>query len=1055
MIIIKYKKKKTIQDLKEYELYHKNYYEPFILFQHINLFTALNYHLTINIKKTLIFENILEFYYLCLSRNLYFLKSVNLKDFLNILLKEKDIAKISSSKKSTYYLLKILSCLPYQLHSELSFNSSNQIILKIKNSSYVNDDIQLLVDPKYKIMSINCLINLWSSLNSSINNQLNKIFSNEQLIQTIFNINNKNYNEKNIKNIVDNLMRTGELYLWCGELNLYTQFDYIYNSIKILKLYLISSINEILYVKKNSLNYNNYNDKSLKENINSLFNNNPNALSSIKNLISKIFTQIFNSLNYKYFNKKYIYFILSLLYDIKELIILFILKDDKKDMNKKRKSFSNSDINSEYNNLMNINKNDDNENEGINLIFKTLFISMLLSWNYEDKIIDKFDKYLNTNYKTKILNKDKYIVLDKYYKEKYIFDEGTQNLIENISDNLNLYLMEYIPQKNVSVITKIVDEIFTNRKSYREYFFYKMAEWTLKIKKNRNALNIDYRNIYDMKYLNHISSYGEDQYIGEKILKNAQVFFGNNSLIIINPINYTKSCFTLRNPISHMNLIFDSKIPIINNANINEEIDKELEEESEEEENESDKEKEDNNEKLKEDVSNSFSSDSDEFNQNDEDIIPDFLKKTSHTNFINKYSIKEESSKSISSLEMDDNSGDIFYLKRKSSENNIIKNYDINNNFLKEKKSKEFDEKSKKRNSLTIIKRHRFNSDLGGKYKESIIFEEQKNKIIQNCLKLFFIMADLTDFKVEQYKWIDITNESNLYNVTKLVQNLDLLPVYFCYNCGLIYHSEARNDSNSLASYMYFLEKLGSLFDYYDFYPEKNKKDLSSKLINSYNEKGKYIIINQDSFIRINFHVLNLTENDKNEIIENNNIIFIWIDNLNNSYDYNTNVYNDKIKVFFIISKLTESFYKIQRKYNQMIKSHIVQFIEELFINDFIIDIGNQSSIQLLLNMLMQIDIIIKIYNKNLDINKNKIAFMKKQNEINSNDKSNEDNINNTKNIILDNQKIHISEDYMNGKGNHKINEDKENYLNENDIMDDNISSFKKRYELINKLCQD
>ena len=136
-------------------------------------------------------------------------------------------------------------------------------------------------------------------------------------------------------------------------------------------------------------------------------------------------------------------------------------------------------------------------------------------------------------------------------------------------------------------------------------------------------------------------------------------------------------------------------------------------------------------------------------------------------------------------------------------------------------------------------------------------------------------MADLTDFKVEQYKWIDITNESNLYNVTKLVQNLDLLPVYFCYNCGLIYHSEARNDSNSLASYMYFMEKLGSLFDYYDFYPEKNKKDLSSKLINSYNEKGKYIIINQDSFIRINFHVLNLTENDKNEIIENNNIIFI------------------------------------------------------------------------------------------------------------------------------------------------------------------------------------
>ena len=64
-------------------------------------------------------------------------------------------------------------------------------------------------------------------------------------------------------------------------------------------------------------------------------------------------------------------------------------------------------------------------------------------------------------------------------------------------------------------------------------------------------------------------------YIGQKILKNAQVFFGNNSLIIINPLTITKSCFTIRNPISHMSLIFDSNIPIINNTNIKEETDKE------------------------------------------------------------------------------------------------------------------------------------------------------------------------------------------------------------------------------------------------------------------------------------------------------------------------------------------------------------------------------------------------------------------------------------------------------------------------------------------------
>ena len=283
MVVIDYnynkiqKFKKKFEDKKDFDLYHKNYYAPFTLFQHIGIFEALNYHLTNNMKKTQIFESILEFYYLCLTRNLYFLKSVSFKDFLNILLKEKDITKISSSKKSTYYLLKILSCLPYQLYSELSLNSSSQMILKIKNSSYGMDDLNLLVDPKYKVLSINCLINLWNSLNSSITNNLNKIFSNEQLNQTLFSNNNKNSNEKSIQNIVDNLMMIGELYLWCGELNLYTQFEYIYQCIKILKIYLISSINEILFVKKNSLNYTNYDEKNLKENINILFKNNPNA----------------------------------------------------------------------------------------------------------------------------------------------------------------------------------------------------------------------------------------------------------------------------------------------------------------------------------------------------------------------------------------------------------------------------------------------------------------------------------------------------------------------------------------------------------------------------------------------------------------------------------------------------------------------------------------------------------------------------------------------------------------------------------------------------------
>ena len=1038
MIVIDYnynkiqKFKKKFQNREgDYDYYHKNYYAPFTLFEHIDLFSALNYHLTNNIKKTLIFENILEFYYLCLNRNLYILKGVNFKDFLNLIIKEKDITKISSSKKSTFYLLKILSCLPYQLHNEISFNSSNHI-LKIKNLSY-GEDLQLLIDPKYKFLSINCLINLWNLLNSSINNSLNKIFSNEQLTQTIFNNNNnKNINEKMIKNVIDNMMKTGELYLWCGELNLYTQFEYTYNCIKILKLYLISCINDILYVKKNSINYYNYNDKNLKESINSLFNNNPNAFTSIKNIVVKIYTQIFNSLNYKYFNKKYVYFILSLLFDIKELITLFILKEEKKDsINNYKKSFSNNDLNNK-NNILNLTEG--KKNEGINMILKTIFISMFLSWNNEDKIIEKFDKYLNTNYKMNILSKEKFIILNKYYKEKTNYDEGIQNLIDNISDYLNLYLMEYIPQNDISILINIINEIFPNPSRYREYFFYKMSEWTMKIKKNRDALNIDYKNIYDIKYLNNISSYGEDTYIGQKILKNAQVFYGNNSLIIINPITITKCCFTFRNPISHMNLIFDSNIPIINNTNIKEEIEKELEEDEEEED------KQDDN--LNENISNSFSSDSNEFNQNDDEIIPEFLKKRKLNNIKSSKNLDDESFKRFNSLENEDSSGDIFTLQRKNSEK--IQNYEFN-----DIRSKENEDKSKNKNNY-LFKRQRFNSDFGDKYKQSIIFSEQKKRMMENGLKLFSIMAELTDYKVEKYKWIDISKDNNLYNITKLTQYLDLLPVYFCYNCGLIYYSETKNDVNSLASYMYFIEKLGSLFDYYDFYPDKNKKDLSSKIINKNNQKDKYIIINQDSFVRINFHVINLTQIDKNKLIGENNIIFIWIDNSNNSYDYNTNICNDKVKVFFIISQITENLYKIQRKYNQIGKAFIVQVIEELFINDFIIDIESQSSIQLLLNMIMSIDILIKIQN----INKNKLNYMKTQNESN---KKNENIIDNDKNTVkktlLDNQNKVISNHNISPSGCN--NNFEEIFLNENDIMDENISSIRKRYELINKLCQE
>ena len=1056
MIVIDYnyhkinQNKKKYKDEKEFEIYHKECYSPFTVFPHVYLFNSINYHLVNNYQRNHIFESILEFYYSCLNRNLYFLKNINFKEFLNLLLKEKDLTKIFYTKKITFYLLKILSSLPYQLHNELSFNSS-EVIYKIKSSSYSSDDIQLLVDPKHKMSFINSIINVWYTLNSKVDTCLNDIFSNEQLNQTIFSKNNKNYNKNTIDNIIIKMINVGQLYLWCGELNLYTQFEYIYECIKILKLFLISDVNDILFVKKNS---NNVSEKNLNESILLLCSNNQKSITFIKSIVLKIFSQIFNTLNYKYFNKKYAFFILSLLYEIKEIIILFVLKDNQKNnFNNTKRSFSNTNVKTQYADMMNISE----EKESESLILNAIFISMFLSWNYENKIIEIFDKYLNTNYKSKISNKDKYIILEKYYKEKIDFDEGIQNLIENISDSLSFYLMEYIPQKQTSTLISIIDEIFPDHTSYREYFFYKMTEWTLKIKKNRDALNIDHRNIYDIKFLNNISSFGKDQYIGEKILENAQVFYGNNSLIVINPISLSKCCFTLRNPISHMNLIFDSNMLFINNTNINEEIDKEYEDENEEENQKVSHEN--NNEELNESKSSSFDSECDEFKQNDEEIMPDFLRTSTDKNLKTNYDLNDEN-KNSKELEYKDSSGDILWpIKKKNSENNINKNYEIKNDSHKKKESTEIEEKSSdsiSNQQQNTLGRHRYNSDFKMKYKESILFYEQKKKMMDNCLKLFSIMAELTDYKLEQYKWIDLTKDNNMYNITKFVQNLDLLPVYYCYNCGLIYYNEAENDPKSLASYMYFIEKLGSLYDYFDFYPDNNKKDLSNKLINKDIQKDKYIIINQDSLIRVNFHVLNLTEKDKNKIIEENNIIFIWIDDFNNSYDFNTNAYDDKIKVFFIISKISESYFKIHRKYNQIAKKEIMKVIEELFLSEFIIDIECQSSIQMLLNMIMHIEILIKISNQKIDIKNNKMAFLKKQKEDGKNNTNISDNNgddNNVKNIVLDNQNILISDDYINSSGCNTFGET-ESYLNEKDIMDKNINSFKKRYELINKLCQ-
>ena len=149
------------------------------------------------------------------------------------------------------------------------------------------------------------------------------------------------------------------------------------------------------------------------------------------------------------------------------------------------------------------------------------------------------------------------------------------------------------------------------------------------------------------------------------------------------------------------------------------------------------------------------------------------------------------------------------------------------------------------------------------------------------------------------------------------------------------------------------------------------------------------------------------------------------------------------------MTKISERFYKIQRKYNSKRKSEIVLIIDELFLNEFIIDIENQSSIQMVINMIKNIDILIKVDVKNN--NKNKIDFMDK----NKDNKEFSNNIEKTrvKSMILDNKSILISDNYINATESSGSNFDlSSNYIDEKELLDDSDSSLKKRYLLLSKL---
>ncbi len=138
-----------------------------------------------------------------------------------------------------------MAYLPYQLNNNVILNLSDNNEYNSKENQITNNKILLNIDPKFKVSVINFLINFWKNLNDIIKKSLKKILLDGQLSQTIFKDNKEsidiNYNEKSTRTSIINYLNKGKSYLWCGgELNLYLQFDYLYDCLKLLRLYLIN-----------------------------------------------------------------------------------------------------------------------------------------------------------------------------------------------------------------------------------------------------------------------------------------------------------------------------------------------------------------------------------------------------------------------------------------------------------------------------------------------------------------------------------------------------------------------------------------------------------------------------------------------------------------------------------------------------------------------------------------------------------------------------------------------------------------------------------------------
>ena len=441
-LIINYKnpeieKQKEKLDKEHFKKFKKDFYLPFIKFKHIKIYQALNHQLLGNTKNLSLIKDIL-IYYITSLKSFFFLKEVNLEELILIIAKDEDISKISLGKDITRCILEIFSLLNYQLNTNLISDDNiinNQSIFKIHNNYSLSTKI------------IFSLLNSWNKLNDENLSYL------------------KNYPKQNFFDTKFNTVP-----IWTGQLTLSQSLSFICEFIKILKCYLFSLTDKFNKIKKEPSFYSKLSsfDETLKEKLIKEYGNN-----DLNKIIDEIIHFMMDSLFFVLISKEYSISIISLLYEIRDLIVNF--GDDK--------------------------------------ILNVIYIILMIGWpTYQDNITNNFDKFFFTKFNMRQIKKEKYYQIDLKSENKDLLNSLIGNeYVQFFADITCLYYLEKIEFSKT--MWETIKNIFPEKEKQknREIIFLSMVKWNLMTRTKRT-------NLSDIKADN-----------------NSLIYIGNNNLIIIIP----------------------------------------------------------------------------------------------------------------------------------------------------------------------------------------------------------------------------------------------------------------------------------------------------------------------------------------------------------------------------------------------------------------------------------------------------------------------------------------------------------------------------------------